>query len=159
VRVIARMRRPANGSEPADPVQANGTIPAGSDAAGWTLLANQTYYAQLGGLDASHVSYHAIFETAGMIVTSVTLEDCNFPEAIVGPLSETVGQWIPETPDDGDIEVVGNCAQADGVVSKTAGAAGGAMAHYSGVGSLRARLRIVMGATGGVARFAAHGKD
>jgi len=150
------MRSPVVGREPAAPIQADGTVPAGDAVAGWTLLANQTYYAALGGIDASIISYHLIADSA-LVLTSVTLQDTCF--STVDDLSAALGEWMSEDPEGAEIEVAGNCASVGAVVSKTAGAAGAAIAHFSGVGSARTRLAIAVGGAGGVLKLATHGKE
>jgi hypothetical protein len=154
------MRVPPVGVEPCVPTAADGTVPAGSYADGYTLIAGQTYYVLLPSYDPSQLSYQLIGESA-LKLTSVTLQSTCFGHEAVADLSVVADEWMDEDPDGIDetvVKVTGNMAVADLVLSKTAGAAGAALVHLGNYGALRPRLEIVVGDVGGVLRIGAGGK-
>jgi hypothetical protein len=140
------MRIPPTGYEPAAPVQADGTIPAASGR-GWTLLAGQTYYAQLGGADASQLSV-LLHGASALVLTSVKLEVANSDTPT--ELSVTAGDWFETDPADAVVEVTGNCTESGVDVAKTAGAVGTALISLPTFPWRRGRLAIVVGVAGGV---------
>ncbi len=125
----------------------------------FTLVLGTTYVFILGGEDAPIESAHFNWD-AGIVLTSLTVQDCNMGETEVTNTSTTGGHWIGETPLTAYVAVDGaGVSQAIGVVSATGGAVGGCMFHVSNTGARRTRIRVVVGATGGVIRCGAHGKD
>lgn len=148
------MRIPPTGNEPAAPIQANGTVPAASGS-GWTLLANQTYYAQLGGADATQLSV-LLHGASALVLTHVTLEVANSDTPI--ELSTTAGDWFATDPADAVVEVTGNCAASSLDVAKTAGSIGTALISLPTFPWRRGRLKIAVGAAGGVLTLACQAK-
>lgn len=124
----------------------------------YTLTASKTYVALLGGAGAPVHSAQVEFDS-GSVITSITIEDCNADVSEVTNIDTANGAWIAENPLDSYVGCEGNASAVAAVVSKTAGAVGGCMFHLNGTGAARTRLTIVVGATGGVVRIAAHGKS
>lgn len=149
------MRTPSSGTEPCIPIQANGTVPAASGA-GRTLIAAQTYYAELGGLDASQMGI-LLHGAAALVLTHVTLEVTNSDTADI--LSTTAGDWFAHDPSDATVEVTGNMAGATVDISKTAAAIGTALIHLPTFPWRRGRLAIVVGAAGGVLTSSVQSKE
>lgn len=146
------------GAKSIQPVKADGSLPVPGDKDGWTIEAGATYYVELGGRDATHLSAH-ILMSAALVITSITVEVSNFPEASVR--STTAGEWVPETESAGIYVTTSDPAitVAAGSIAKAAGAAGAAFVHLPHMPALRVRLTIVVGAAGGVMRIATHAKD
>jgi hypothetical protein len=145
------------------PVQANGTIPAVASAAfgtGYKLVAGQTYYAKLGGKEAWEF-LSQLYWDAAIILTSVAIEFCAFPGGIdVADLSAIAGQWVKQ---DAAPPVKGQAVGAGAVFTNSTlavagGAAGGATFEIGQTGTRRARMKIVVGGTGGDVRIGNFGK-
>ena len=162
------------------PLKSDNTSPEAA-AKGYTLASGTTYYYELfgpnsvvetpwrdprrslhaddGGLRSKPLlAAHLKFD-ANIIITSAEIETSNFSD--VATTSTTVGDWITENPPDCYIACEGNCTQTDTdlFVAKTTGAAGGAMIHFVDNGALRARLKLVVAGTGGVARLGVGWKE
>lgn len=132
----------------------------------YTLTANTLYYFVLGGADAPFVGVHLTAYTAAMIITSATIQDSDHhggPVSLPGDVSDfssVAGDWIPETPTTAYVGFVGaGWSQTNGVVASLGSALGGAKWHVAESGAFRTRLAVQVGATGGVVRVSAHGKD
>lgn len=145
------------------PIKSDGTVQTQSATefgrGAFTLTAGTTYYFPLGGQDSPVLSAH-LQHDASIVITSVTVEDCNFPESDVESYSSTAGEWIDEDPSTAFVGVVGTATSAtNGVVAVTGGTAGGAMWHIADTGARRTRLKVVVGATGGEVRVAQWAKE
>lgn len=122
---------------------------------GVTLTNGTTYYVPFGGVDAPLTSIHFQGDAA-LVITSIEVEDSNNPDVTV--FSTAVDEWIKENPSTAYVAATGNCTATAAVVAKTTAAVGGAMFHLGNFGARRGRLKVVVGATGGVAKFTGHGK-
>ena len=151
----------ASNSNYITPLKSDGTSPDRAGDGKFTLAAATTYYFPLGGADASVVSGHVAWTGSAIIITSITVEDCNFPHLDVTDYSANVGEWIDEDPTTAFVGVVGTGVSAsNGIVAATGDAAGGGcMFHVADTGARRTRLKMVVGATGGTVRVAAGGKE
>lgn len=143
------------------PLKADGSSPTEKGRGNFTLEAATTYYFPLGGADASVISAHLAWPGSSIILTSVTVEDCNAPHSDVTDYSSTLGHWIDEDPTTAFVGVVGtNVTQTNGVVAATGDAGGGGcLFHVADSGARRTRLKVVVGATGGDVFCAVHGKE
>ena len=104
------------------------------------------------------------------IAFTATIEESCFPAtdpsdmatgvADVTDHDTTLGNWIPIKPPDADVQVTGGgtYTAATGVIAVAAGQQGGCTINLSLWGARRGRIKIVVGATGGLARCAVHGK-
>jgi hypothetical protein len=141
---------------------------------GVTLAANTTYLFPLGSFRAAapgetlNNSVHLWGKTAGLIITSANIDDTNVlpfrspdgrGDAVLTDFDITnTGAWIPETPSNADVRFVGTGWSASGGIVTAAGTGvGGAMFLLGNMASLRKRLRVVVGATGGTLQVAMHG--
>lgn len=145
------------------PIDSNGTVPAPANSTGpgaYTLLANTTYHFPLGGSDAPHQSVHLTGYTAGAIVTSATIKDCDHDRADVADYDTTAGHWPSEIPTNAYVAVDGTgWSMASAGVGAAAGTGvGGARWNIAPTGAARTRLTVVVGATGGVFRCSGSGK-
>lgn len=160
-------RMPRAGGRYVTPIDTAGAAASAEIEHGkYTLTANTLYYFVLGGADAPFLSTHLTAYTAGMIITSATVQDCNHhggPVTLPGDVSDfsaTAGEWIPETPTTAYVGVVGTGWSAtNGVVASLGSALGGALWHIAETGADRTRLAVQVGAAGGIVRVSAHGKD
>lgn len=126
----------------------------------YTLSSGTTYFFITGGADAPFVSIHLTGYTAGLVITSATIQDCNHHELDVLNHSTVAGEWINEDPDTAFVGTDGTgWSQTNGVVAASGGGVGGAMFHVSETGAYRTRLAVVVGGTGGLVRVSGHGKD
>lgn len=145
------------------PVDSTGAAPVPANSVGqgaYTLLANTTYHFALGGSDAPYQSFHLTGYTAGAVVTSATIKDCNHDRDDVTDYDATAGHWPSETPPDAYVAVDGTgwSMSSAGVVAAAGTGIGGALWHIAPTGAGRTRATVVMGGTGGVFRGSAAGK-
>ncbi len=126
----------------------------------FTLALSTTYYYPIGGTDCPVQSVHCHWD-ASIVITSITVEDCNMPPAEVSDyVASTGGLWIDEDPTTAFVGTKGaGVTPTNGVVAVTGGALGGCMFHIADTGARRTRLAVVVGATGGEMRVAAWGKE
>lgn len=141
---------------------------------GVTLVANTTYLFPIGApkapvqAEAGLISIQ-IRGAAALIITAATYEDCDYPAftspgdgrgvADVTDFDATAGNWIPENPSTAVVGFTGTGWSSTAATVTAAGTgAGGALFHIGNLGSRRGRLKVVVGATGGLARVAVHGK-
>lgn len=111
-------------------------------AAGTTLVAATTYYAELIGLqDAPRTSMQWSWDAA-IAITGITYETTNFHDA--GVFAAAGAIWYPET--------------AIATLTVVAGTASTNLAHFADNIARRMRAKIVVGATGGVLRGRANHK-
>ena len=135
--------------------QSNGTmLPAGRN--GVTLANNATFYVGFGVEGALIQSVHLQWDAA-LILTAVTVEDSNNPDAAI--TSSTAGEWIQEDPATAYVGGLGNLTVTNLTLAVAGGAAGGAMIHLGNLGSLRQRLKLVVGGTGGVIKITGHARQ
>lgn len=133
--------------------------------AGVTLANGITYMFPFGGAESPLESIHCKWDAA-IIITSITIEDCNFPKRAdgaggvdVADDDTTAGSWIDEDPSTAFVGTVGaGTTVVNGVVGVPGGAAGGCMFHLGNFGARRGRIKVVVGATGGLLRVWGHGK-
>ncbi len=123
------------------------------------LVAGTTYYFPLGGSEATAESAHAQWPST-IIITGAVIEDSNLTEADSTWYSTVAGEWLAENPTSAYVPVAGTGVSATaGTIAATGNAAGGgAIWNLSGAGSTRKRLKVVVGATGGLFRVAPNGK-
>lgn len=152
-------RQPRAGGPYVTPIKSDGTEAVAAEGRGkYTLTAGATYVFMLGGPDASVQSAHFIWDSS-IIITSLTVEDCDMPHTDVLDYSTTAAEWIDEDPTTAFVGVVGaGVSQTNGVVAATGGAAGGCMFHIADTGAYRTRIKVVVAGTGGVVRCGTHGK-
>lgn len=125
----------------------------------FTLLTGVTYFYPIGGQDTPTLSAHIQWDAA-IVITSITIEDCNMPESEVHWYSDNAGEWIDEDPSTAFVGSDGaGVTVTNGVVAVAGGAAGGAMIHMDGNGARRTRLKVVVGGTGGEVRVASWAKE
>lgn len=144
---------------------------------GVTLLANTTYYVPLGsaesGVIADETSLFVHFTwVAAIVLTGVTVELSVFPAVEgggtkgnpdVADFDPTAGLWVQFNPAQ-SVDLYGNIVAGAGnaiaafTVSSTGAAAGAAILHFPNMAARRARLKVVVGATGGLMRFGVHAK-
>lgn len=133
----------------------------------YTLASGTTYYYPLGGADSPFISAHVQWD-ASIVITSITVEDCNFPEPrglaqATGEVAwhdDAAGQWIDEDPSTAFVGSDGaGVTVTNGVVAVAGGAQGGCMIHVTDTAARRTRLKVVVGGTGGELRVATWSKE
>jgi hypothetical protein len=143
------------------PLQTNGTELTDQLGRGiYALSASTTYLFILGGTDAPFASIHLTGYTAGLVITSATIQDCDHHDTEVPNTSVVVGEWVNEDPTTAFVGVDGTgWSVTNGVVAASGGGVGGALWHIGETGAARTRLTVVVGGTGGNVRVSGHGKD
>lgn len=151
---------------------ADGTSPAETGHGRYPLTASHTYVYVDPTQDTPFTSIDLTGYTAGLVITSATIQDTNHagPTSGGGPTSgdvadtsTTVGEWKNERPPTGYVAAdgtgwsVGTGATACVVAASGAGV-GGAIWHVAETGAARTRLIVVVGGTGGDVRVSAAGK-
>lgn len=143
---------------------------------GVTLAANTTYYFPVGApkapvqAEVSLIAIHIRGITAAMVITAIGFEDSCMPAATspgdgrgvvdVTDFDTSAGAWVPENPSTATVATTGTGWTSTAGVAAAAGTgAGAAMFNIGNLGSRRGRLRVQVGATGGLARVAVHGKS
>lgn len=142
------------------PMLADGTLPLAESPRGeYTLVANTTYIFIFPTEDAVFASVQLTGYTAGLIVTSATIQDTDHPIQDVPDGSVVVGEWITEDPPTAFVAADGTgWSASNGVAASLGSGLGGALWHVAETGAFRTRLIVVVGATGGAARVSAFGK-
>lgn len=146
------------------PVSAAGVVqsPSGVEfgRGSFTLAAATTYFFPVGGQDGGLVSAHLHWDAA-IIITSLTVEDCDFPNSEISDFhAGTGGEWIDEDPSTAFVGTKGaGVTVTNGVVAVTGGALGGCRFNVADQGARRTRIKVVVGATGGEIRCAAWAKE
>lgn len=141
------MRVPVSGREPATPTTSVGVAAVEASPGVFTLLANTTYFAALGGEDASQMSF-TLAPANALLITSLALEVANNPA--VSDISTTAGDWLNTEPGDVEIEVTGTMSKdTDNFPLAKANGAGTGLVTMPTFPWRRGRLKIVVGATGG----------
>jgi hypothetical protein len=130
---------------------------ANPNQSGYTLVAGTTYYYPLGrGVkEAPYISASVKWDASAIL--TITVEDTNFTD--VSNTSTTAGDWEKENPSTAYVAADGNATVTAATVVVPGGTAGGCCYNLGFIGSLRARLKIVVGGTGGVVRVAQNMKD
>jgi hypothetical protein len=136
------------------PLKSDGSNPAAATAKDtYTLASGTTYYIPFQAFEQRLSSIQMKWD-ASIILTSVTLEGSNMGEYTTYQ-STTAGDWVPEAPVAGNVNVTGAGASVTaGVIAVAGGTAGGGMFHAVDRGSARQRLKVVVAGTGGVVQFA-----
>jgi hypothetical protein len=158
-------------------VPANRTM-TGTDirVLGCTLASGTTYYfpfaAQHGPVPAEVSCLTAqVWWNAAITITSITVETTTWPATFLaadprGPVQlsdfaattgATAGYWLLQNPPGAYVPITGGAAVAM-TVSPTATTQGGCEFDISNLGNRRARIKVVVGATGGVVRVGVWGK-
>lgn len=126
----------------------------------FTFASGTIYYYVWGGASAPTQHVHLTGYTAGLVITSATIQTCSQPREEVSDTSEVTGEWINEDPADGDARVDGTgWSSSTAIVAASGAGVGGASWHLREWGPLRTRLKVVVGATGGDASVAWAGKE
>lgn len=156
---MSRANRP--GGTYVTPLKTDGTNLANEAPRGsYALASGTTYYYILGGADAPFQSVHITGYTAGLVITSATIQDCNHDTLEVVDHSAVVGEWVNEDPTTAFVGVDGTgWSQTNGVVAASGGGVGGAIWHLGETGAIRTRLAVIVGGTGGILRVSCWGKD
>lgn len=159
---MTRIRRP--GQAYVQPLQANGTKLVNENGRGsYALAANTTYFYPLGGID--HLIESAQVQWDNATILTIAIEDSNFDHNEVPDDSELPGDWLKEDPSTAYVSTTspdgttGGAMVTNATIAVAGGTAGGAMYHLGNTGARRTRIRIDVGATGGVVRVGANGKD
>ncbi len=156
------MRHPASNSF-VTPFNADGTREV-EDAAtfgrgSFTLLAGTTYFFPLGGQDAPWLDAQCQWDSA-IVITSITVETCSFPEGEVSDFSDAAGEWLKQNPSTAFVATAGaGTTVASGVVAVAGGAQGGCDFQMAENCARRTRLAVAVGATGGAMRVGTWGKE
>lgn len=125
----------------------------------FTLVNGTDYFYPLGGQDSAFISAHVQWD-ASVVITSITVEDCDFPERDVAWYSDNSGEWIDEDPSTAFVGSDGaGVTVTNGVVAVAGGAQGGCLFHIADSGARRTRIKISVGATGGEVRVASWAKE
>jgi len=167
-----------------DAVKSDGAATArNADTGQITLSSATTYYVPLSGdmrdtiLTPAHTALVAVhIQWSAAIVLTVTLETCNFPHYRYGQqitginpttiapppvdvsnVDTTAGNWLQEFLSSTNVPITGGAVASNAITSTPA--AGGAMIHIGNLGSKRARLKLVVGGTGGTVRVNKRGKQ
>jgi hypothetical protein len=122
---------------------------------GVTLASGTTYYVPFGGDSAVVIDVHAQWD-ATLVITSIEVENSCNPDATI--FSVVAGEWVK----DNLVGAFGSVQAVNGTVTAltvavAGGTAGGCVYHLL-TGARRGRLKVVVGGTGGVAKFTSHGK-
>lgn len=134
------------------PTKSDGTKPTESEFGKYTLEASTTYYYSVPSDDAL-LAIHLTSYTAGLVITSATVQDSCHNERDATLTSSTAGDWISESPSTAYVGTDGTgWSVSSGVVASAGSALGGALWHLADTGAQRTRLRVVVGGTGGVVR-------
>ena len=125
----------------------------------FTLTAATTYMFPLPAQDVPVLGVH-LQHDAAIAITSATIEMCSLPPQETSDFSDNAGEWFGLAPTTAYVPVDGASTTAtNGVVAVVAGNIGGAHWDIADTGARRARLKIVVGATGGEVRVASWGKE
>lgn len=136
------------------PIKSNGTSPSEGLPGQYVLEAGATYYYHIPS-DDELFAVHLVGYTAGLVITSATIQDSNCDARDVALISSTAGEWISETPSTAYVGTDGTGWSAvNGVVASAGSALGGALWHVVESGAARTRLKVVVGGTGGTVRVA-----
>lgn len=125
----------------------------------FTLTAATVYMFPLAPQDVPVLGVH-LQHDAAIAITSATIEVCSLPPQETSDFSDGAGEWFGLEPTTAYVPVDGATTTAtNGVVAVVAGNVGGAHWDVADIGARRARLKIVVGASGGEVRVATWGKE
>jgi hypothetical protein len=125
----------------------------------YTLVAGTTYYVVLPAADALWLGLQTQGD-ATVVLTSVTLEECYVAESEATNYSDNIGEWLAI-----DIARISSEAEGTGwsatsdVIAAVGGNAGAGVQNVQDTAARRVRAKVVVGATGGEARFSAWAKE
>lgn len=125
----------------------------------FTLVAGTTYYLPIPCADAPWAGLQTQGDAA-VILTSVTLEESFLPPTEATDYSDNSGEWLAV-----DAARISSASEGAGwsnssdVVAATGGATGGGVQTVTDCAARRMRAKVVVGATGGEARFTAWAKE
>ena len=147
------------------PIKSDDTAAAAAAGMGkYTLTSSTTYYVPLTHNYNRLASLHMTWD-ASIILTSVTLEVSNMPGDYATGVkwtSSTAGDFVALAPATGPqgVVVAGTGASiASGVIAVAGGNVGGGVFNLTDHGMARARLKIVVGGTGGVVKVSGCHKE
>lgn len=122
-----------------------------------SLVAGQTYYAELGGHDGMWSSVQYKWDAA--IIVTITHESSNLDVEDPAPLPAAVNFWRGVRV--WEAAAVGWHLETDPLLTVTVagGAAGNQLVHIGGSGAKRMRAKAVVGGTGGAVRSRPHHKS
>lgn len=129
-----------------NPINAAGEIVVGMNrVTGYTALSPGVYYYPLNAPTSNNrdVCAFGVQAQAPAVITSVTLEDCVFPDVT---LWDETGSWVPETPASSYVPTTGGFVASGGIVAGNG--PGAAIYNVSGLGSSRQRLRVIVSVAG-----------
>lgn len=124
-----------------------------------TLAAGTTYYLPLPAADVPWFGLQTQGDAA-IVFTSITIEECYLPDKIASDYSDNVGEWFAM-----DIARISSEAEGTGwsatsdVIASNGSGAGGGVQNMQDCACRRGRAKIVVGATGGEARFTGWAKE
>lgn len=125
----------------------------------FTLAANTTYYYPLPVGGSAMYDVH-LQHDAAIAITSATIETTSMGKSEVSDISSVAGAWVDQDPSTAFVALVGATTTASsGVVAVVAGNVGAANWQVSDSPPARARLKVVVGASGGEARLGFCGKE
>lgn len=153
-------------------VVANRLFTGGSlTSLGCTLASGTTYYFPLGAQHAA-VPAEAPLTSVQLrwdasIIATITVETTLFPSTLqasdprgpvqVSDFEATAGFWLQQNPSTAYVPATGGTPTAM-TVAVAGGSAGGCEFDLGNLGARRARIKVVVGGTGGVMRCAVWGK-
>lgn len=159
-------------------VAANRNIPSGGTIAvlGCTLAPATTYYFPFGAQHAPVPAEVSLTDVqvrwdAAAILT-ISIETTIFPSTrqagdprggtpLLTDFDTTAGFWLPQNPPTAYVPVVGGTVGSGATamtVTVAGGTAGGCEFDLGNLGARRGRVKIAVGATGGVTQVGVHGK-
>lgn len=154
-------------------IPANIKIPSGGNvtALGVTLAANTTYFFPFGAqrspvpAEVPLVGVQVAWDAA--IIATITPETCLFPATLQGgdprgpvvltDYDVTAGLWLLQAPPTAYVPIVGGTVSVT-TATVPGGSRGGCEYDMGNLGARRGRIKVVVGATGGVLRVGVHGK-
>lgn len=141
---------------------------------GCTLLANTTYVFPLGTHKSavpaeSPYVCSQVWWSSATTITTITVETCLFPSSPqaqdmrgsgtqVTDWDSTVGFWLLQNPPTAYVPAT-NATPTAMTVAPTALTQGGCEFDLGNFGNRRGRIKVVVGATGGLVRVGVHGKS
>lgn len=143
------------------PIDSTGAaVPPEAGRGTYTLAANTTYYFVVGVTSGAHQSITLSGLTAGLIITSATVQDTDHGPEEVSNFDATDGGWINEdAPTPAFVPVDGTgWTVTNSVVAVAGSGVGGARWNLSHDAATRTRLAVVVGATGGAVRVSCNAK-
>jgi hypothetical protein len=144
-----------------DTADANWTEARGGSRGVKKLTAAQTYYVPIiGSEDGWLLSLMAQWD-ATILITSITIEETSAPEVMVPWHAASAGNWFAT--DAANIvsafNGAGTTTNTTDIIAHTAAGAGGSIQDIQNAAAGRYRAVVVVGATGGEARFHGSAKE